>query len=53
MTPRVLIADDDVVVRDVVRRYLERDGLESRWPVTAARHCECWAPNGSTWLCST
>lgn len=28
MTPRVLIADDDVVVRDVVRRYLERDGLE-------------------------
>ena len=24
---RVLIADDDVVVRDVVRRYLERDGL--------------------------
>ena len=30
MTPRVLIADDDVVVRDVVRRYLERDGLEVR-----------------------
>lgn len=28
MTPRVLIADDDAVVRDVVRRYLERDGLE-------------------------
>ncbi|CAN5634405.1 response regulator transcription factor [soil metagenome] len=27
MTARVLIADDDVVVRDVVRRYLERDGL--------------------------
>src|ERR1700742_4144580 len=25
---RVLIADDDVVVRDVVRRYLERDGLD-------------------------
>ncbi|AFM15476.1 response regulator with CheY-like receiver domain and winged-helix DNA-binding domain [Mycolicibacterium chubuense NBB4] len=25
---RVLIADDDDVVRDVVRRYLERDGLE-------------------------
>ena len=25
---RVLIADDDAVVRDVVRRYLERDGLE-------------------------
>jgi two-component system response regulator ResD len=25
---RVLIADDDTVVRDVVRRYLERDGLE-------------------------
>jgi len=25
---RVLIADDDGVVRDVVRRYLERDGLE-------------------------
>jgi two-component system response regulator ResD len=25
---RVLIADDDVVVRDVVRRYLERDGME-------------------------
>jgi DNA-binding response OmpR family regulator len=25
---RVLIADDDSVVRDVVRRYLERDGLE-------------------------
>ncbi|MCW2560909.1 MAG: hypothetical protein JWP55_4873, partial [Mycobacterium sp.] len=24
---RVLIADDDTVVRDVVRRYLERDGL--------------------------
>jgi two-component system, OmpR family, response regulator ResD len=24
---RVLIADDDIVVRDVVRRYLERDGL--------------------------
>lgn len=30
MTPRVLIADDDVVVRDVVQRYLERDGLEVR-----------------------
>ncbi|HEY5148300.1 MAG TPA: response regulator transcription factor [Mycobacterium sp.] len=28
MTARVLIADDDTVVRDVVRRYLERDGLE-------------------------
>jgi DNA-binding response OmpR family regulator len=25
---RVLIADDDDVVRDVVRRYLERDGLD-------------------------
>src|SRR4051794_14669564 len=25
---RVMIADDDAVVRDVVRRYLERDGLE-------------------------
>jgi two-component system response regulator ResD len=25
---RVLIADDDTVVRDVVRRYLERDGLK-------------------------
>src|SRR6476469_1289852 len=25
---RVMIADDDNVVRDVVRRYLERDGLE-------------------------
>jgi two-component system, OmpR family, response regulator ResD len=24
----VLIADDDVVVRDVVRRYLERDGMD-------------------------
>ena len=30
MTSRVLIADDDAVVRDVVRRYLERDGLEVR-----------------------
>lgn len=30
---RVLIADDDNVVRDVLRRYLERDGLE----VTIAR----------------
>ncbi len=30
MTARVLIADDDAVVRDVVRRYLERDGLEVR-----------------------
>ena len=28
MPTRVLIADDDTVVRDVVRRYLERDGLE-------------------------
>jgi CheY-like chemotaxis protein len=28
MTARVLIADDDAVVRDVVRRYLEHDGLE-------------------------
>ncbi|WP_197378276.1 response regulator transcription factor [Mycolicibacterium mengxianglii] len=28
MAARVLIADDDVVVRDVVRRYLERDGME-------------------------
>lgn len=30
MNTRVLIADDDAVVRDVVRRYLERDGLEVR-----------------------
>ena len=30
MSVRVLIADDDAVVRDVVRRYLERDGLEVR-----------------------
>ncbi|CAN1528120.1 OmpR Response regulators consisting of a CheY-like receiver domain and a winged-helix DNA-binding domain [Mycobacteriaceae bacterium] len=30
MPSRVLIADDDAVVRDVVRRYLERDGLEVR-----------------------
>ena len=28
MSARVLIADDDVVVRDVVRRYLERDGMD-------------------------
>ncbi|MGE2733734.1 response regulator transcription factor [Mycolicibacterium vaccae] len=28
MVTRVLIADDDDVVRNVVRRYLERDGLE-------------------------
>lgn len=28
MAARVLIADDDTVVRDVVRRYLERDGLD-------------------------
>ena len=28
VSARVLIADDDTVVRDVVRRYLERDGLE-------------------------
>lgn len=28
MVTRVLIADDDGVVRDVVRRYLERDGLD-------------------------
>ena len=28
VTARVLIADDDSVVRDVVRRYLEHDGLE-------------------------
>jgi DNA-binding response OmpR family regulator len=28
MVTRVLIADDDNVVRDVVRRYLERDGLD-------------------------
>lgn len=25
---RILIADDDPVVREVVRRYLERDGLQ-------------------------
>lgn len=30
MSARILIADDDAVVRDVVRRYLERDGLEVR-----------------------
>ena len=30
MTSLVLIADDDAVVRDIVRRYLERDGLEVR-----------------------
>jgi two-component system response regulator ResD len=30
MAARVLIADDDAVVRDVVRRYLERDDLEVR-----------------------
>ena len=28
MSARVLVADDDEVVRDVVRRYLERDGLD-------------------------
>lgn len=27
VSARVLIADDDTVIRDVVRRYLERDGL--------------------------
>jgi len=27
MPAHVLIADDDIVVRDVVRRYLERDGM--------------------------
>ena len=30
MPSRVLIADDDVVVRDILRRYLERDGHEVR-----------------------
>lgn len=28
LVTRVLIADDDTVVRDMVRRYLERDGLD-------------------------
>ncbi|MBL1076859.1 response regulator transcription factor [Nocardia sp. 2] len=28
MTMRILVADDDPVVREVVRRYLERDGLQ-------------------------
>jgi two-component system, OmpR family, response regulator ResD len=28
VSARVLIADDDTVVRDIVRRYLERDGLD-------------------------
>ncbi len=27
MTTRVLVADDDLVVRDMVRRYLEREGM--------------------------
>ena len=27
MPARVLIADDDIVVRDVMRRYFERDGM--------------------------
>jgi len=30
MPSRVLVADDDAVVRDIVRRYLERDGHEVR-----------------------
>jgi len=30
MPSRVLVADDDDVVRDIVRRYLERDGHEVR-----------------------
>ena len=38
----MLIADDDTVVRDVVRRYLERDGLDvsvaTRRPRGAARY---------------
>ncbi|MFB7723997.1 response regulator transcription factor [Nocardia sp. NPDC056100] len=37
---RILVADDDPVVREVVRRYLERDGLEvietADGPATAA-----------------
>ncbi|MFE3195976.1 response regulator transcription factor [Nocardia sp. NPDC059240] len=37
---RILVADDDAVVREVVRRYLERDGLEvietADGPATAA-----------------
>ena len=28
MTARVLVADDDVVVRDMVRRHLEREGMK-------------------------
>ncbi len=35
----ILIADDDPLVRDVVRRYLERDGL------TVA---EIWGRNGES-----
>ena len=51
---RVLIADDDTVVRDVVRRYLERDGLEvaiahdGTRGAAAARH-----RSASTSRCST
>lgn len=41
----VLIADDDPVVRDIVRRYLERDGLEV---LCAADGQEAWAMIGST-----
>ncbi|MFI6168156.1 response regulator transcription factor [Nocardia sp. NPDC051052] len=41
----ILIADDDPVVRDVVRRYLERDGLTVRetadGPATLAALADC------------
>jgi hypothetical protein len=50
---RVLIADDDTVVRDVVGRYSSATVWTSQLPTTGRRRCGCSAPNASTSRCST
>ena len=53
-SPRVLVVDDEVAIRDIVRRYLTAEGFEAAEAADGREALDrlgsLWTP---TWSCST
>ncbi len=52
-TPRILVADDEAGIRDVVRRYLEAEGYDVAFARDGAEALALARRTNRTWWCST
>ncbi len=48
MAYRILVADDEKEIRDLLRLYLEKDGYQRR-PQMAGKHCLSWNRGRQIW----